>query len=81
MAHQALKRRIRRVRRRLVLIGSTAAVTWAVLAAVALLMVGAWFDLLWELPPRWRIAAWWLAGEAGIDQLEGTHAHVRATVV
>ncbi len=57
MATAQLHHRLRSVRRRLLAIGSTSAVVWGLIAAVGLLLVGAWLDLLWELSPRLRIAS------------------------
>jgi hypothetical protein len=55
-----------RVRRRLIGIGVAAGTFWALAAAAAILLLGAWFDLLWELPSEWRVAAVWIAGLGGV---------------
>ena len=62
MATVQLHHRLRSVRRRLLAIGSTSAVVWGLIAAVGLLLAGAWLDLLWELSPQLRIASLVCAG-------------------
>ena len=57
MADRTLRGQLRRVRHRLLVIGSAAAVAWGVSAAVILLLTAAWMDLLWELSPQWRLGA------------------------
>jgi hypothetical protein len=57
----SLPARLRKVGRRLWMIGACAAVAAGLAAALVLLVLGAWLDLLWEIPPEWRIAAWWIA--------------------
>jgi hypothetical protein len=53
--------RLRRVGRRLWVIGACAAVISGLAAALVLMVVGGWLDLLWEISPGCRIAAWWIA--------------------
>ncbi|MCE5268370.1 MAG: hypothetical protein LLG00_10840 [Planctomycetaceae bacterium] len=53
--------RIGRLRRRLISVHLAAGTVWALAAALLLLLAGAWLDLLWELPPAWRVATLWLA--------------------
>ena len=60
---------LRRVRRRLLSIGTAAAAMWGLAAVTILLLLGAWLDLLWEFPPQWRIATFWAAGAAGAAML------------
>lgn len=56
---------LRRVRRRMLNIGTAAALAWSFTIASLLLLLGVWLDLLWEFPPEWRIAAIWIAAIAG----------------
>ena len=60
-----LQDRVRRLRRRLLGIGLTAGMVWGLAAAVALCLLGAWLDLLWEFSPLWRIATLWAAAIGG----------------
>ena len=57
----SLGAQLRRVRRRLLGIGAAAAAVWGLAAVTILLLLGAWLDLLWEFPPQWRIATFWVA--------------------
>jgi hypothetical protein len=50
-----------RLRSRLLFVDGLAAVCWSVLAIVATLLFAVWLDLLWDLPPRGRVAAFWVA--------------------
>ena len=52
-----LRQRLREIRLRWLLIGSSAAVVWGLVVMVALIMAGVWLDLVWELSPELRIAA------------------------
>ena len=61
----SLRPRLRSVRRRLLLIGGTSGVLWGSAAVLVLLVVGAWLDLLWELPPELRVGVLSLAFGAG----------------
>ena len=61
----SLSTQLRRVRRRLLSVGTAAAAVWALAAATMLLLLSAWLDLLWEFSPEWRIAAFWAAGITG----------------
>ncbi|MEN6451699.1 MAG: hypothetical protein ABFC96_14500 [Thermoguttaceae bacterium] len=61
----SVQTRIGLLRRRLLGVHVTAATVWGVAAATVLLLLAAWLDLLWELPPGWRIAMLWIA--AGCD--------------
>jgi hypothetical protein len=57
MASTTLQARLRHFARRLFAIGITAGVGWGLAAAAALLVICAWLDLLWELPPGLRVAS------------------------
>ena len=48
----SLGAQLRRVRRRLLGIGTAAAAVWGLAAVTILLLLGAWLDLLWEFSPR-----------------------------
>jgi len=75
----SLGTQLRRVRRRLLGIGTAAAAVWGLAAVTILLLLGAWLDLLWEFPPQWRIATLWLAAFGGAVLLGAlTAATVRA---
>ena len=56
---------LRRVRRRLITSGTLTAAAWALVAGIAVLLIGVWLDLLWELSPEYRIAAWIAAAVGG----------------
>src|SRR5947209_3290391 len=56
MERAALQRHLQRFGRRLLAIGVASGVGWGLAAALLLVLAGAWFDLLWELPPQLRIA-------------------------
>ncbi len=62
----SLGAQLRRVRRRLLGIGTAAAAVWGLAAVSILLLAGTWLDLLWEFPPEWRIATFWVAGVCGV---------------
>lgn len=66
MTSAAIGSHLQRVRRRLWLIGTTTATLWGVVGASLLLLVGIWFDLLWELAPQARIAATTVAVAGGL---------------
>ncbi|MFW6124501.1 MAG: hypothetical protein ACOC46_00015, partial [Pirellulales bacterium] len=70
----SLRSRLRRFRRRLWMIGSASAMAWGVAAAVLLLLVAAWLDLLWELSPRARLGVTAVAIVAGLAALGGCMA-------
>src|SRR5437016_12789258 len=57
MATPPLQDRLRRLGRRLLAVGVAAGLGWGLAAAVLLLLVCAWLDLLWELPPGMRAAS------------------------
>ncbi len=79
MTDNSLPKRLRRVRRRMFLIGSAAAVAWTLAAAIVMLLAAAWLDLLWEPSPVWRIAMLATAGVAALGLLGAlTVATVRA---
>jgi hypothetical protein len=65
MASQSLRARLARVRRRLLLIGSSSAVFWGFQAGAVLLLAVVWLDLVWELSPAWRVATLCVSGAAG----------------
>lgn len=65
---------LRRIRRRLLGIGTAAATAWGLVAVTVLLLLGVWLDLLWELSPEWRIGTFWAAGIAGAVLLIGLAA-------
>lgn len=50
-----------RVRRRLWLVDSVQGLCWGLLAAIATMLIGMWFDLVWELPAQARLATWGIA--------------------
>ena len=62
---ESLHARIGRFRRRLMGVRLAAGTFWGLAAAAAMLLLGAWLDLLWELPSEWRVAAVWIAGLGG----------------
>jgi len=66
MDRNQLRNRLRTVGRRVVLYGTATGLVWGVAVASAVLLCGAWLDLLWELSPQGRIATLALAGLAGI---------------
>ena len=57
----SLHKRLRYFGRRVLAVGVAAGVAWGIAAAVVLLLVSVWLDLLWELPPSVRIAGTVLA--------------------
>jgi hypothetical protein len=57
MQKPLLSKHLRRIGRRLLAVRLSSGVAWGLTAAVALLLVGVWCDLLWELSPELRIAA------------------------
>jgi uncharacterized coiled-coil protein SlyX len=65
----ALRDRLRRAARRRLAVGAAAALGWGLLAAAAVLVAGAWLDLLWEIPPEGRLAVLAVAGLAGVTLL------------
>lgn len=62
----ALHRKIAQIRRRVLGVGAAAAAFWVILAIIGLLLLAAWLDLLWEMPPDLRTAAVWIAGAIGL---------------
>jgi hypothetical protein len=52
-----LQSRIRKAGQRLLLIGSAGGVIWGLAAAIVLLLIAAWLDLVWELSPTARIVS------------------------
>ena len=66
MDRNQLRTRLRTVGRRVVLYGTATGLVWGVTVASAVLLCGAWLDLLWELSPQGRIATLALSGLAGI---------------
>jgi hypothetical protein len=65
----SLGTQLRRIRRRLLSIGTAAATVWGLAAVTVLLLLGVWLDLLWEFSPEWRIGTFCLAGVAGAAML------------
>ena len=61
----SLAAQLARVGRRLMLVGASAGVLRGLAAAFAVLILGAWIDLLWDLAPRLRIAVWAIATTGG----------------
>src|SRR5437879_6290944 len=57
---------LRRLSRRLLVIGATAGAGWGLAVALAMLLAFAWVDLVWELSPEVRFAGWILAGLGGV---------------
>ncbi|HEV3022117.1 MAG TPA: hypothetical protein VGX76_06605, partial [Pirellulales bacterium] len=57
MAETALTLSFRRLRRRMLAVGSCSAAAWGATAAIALVAAGVWLDLIWELSSVVRIAA------------------------
>ncbi len=70
----SLRTQLRRVRRRLLNIGLSAAAVWGLAAATIFILLGAWLDLLWEFSPQWRIATLWAAGACGAALLAAAAA-------
>jgi len=66
MDRSQLRTRLRTVGRRVVLYGAATGLVWGVTLATAVLLCGAWLDLLWELSPHGRVAALAVAGAAGL---------------
>ncbi len=66
MTSTAIGSHLQRVRRRLWLVGSATAIIWGTVGASLLILVGVWFDLLWELAPQARIAATSVALAGGL---------------
>lgn len=63
---ESLRAALQKVRRRLYWVGGASGILWAVAAAVVLLLVGAWLDLVWELSPQLRIATLLASGLASL---------------
>jgi hypothetical protein len=61
-----LSRQLSGLRRRVLAIDGVAGLGWGLTAAVGSLLAAAWIDLIWDLPPEARIAAWGLAAMAAI---------------
>ncbi len=61
--------RIQRLAGRLFRVHLAAGTAWALVAAVFVLAVVVWLDLMWELSPIWRISAWFFAGGAAIVRI------------
>ena len=57
MSDRRLRGVVRALRRRLVAIGASSAVSWGLAAAAVFLLLAAWLDLLWDLSPHARTAA------------------------
>ena len=55
MAQTTLASRLALVRRRLLIVGGSAAVVWGLFCALLALAACVWFDLVWELSPQWRV--------------------------
>ena len=51
-----LQAQLRHFARRLLAIGVASGLGWGLAAAILLLVVCVWLDLLWELPPAMRVA-------------------------
>ena len=66
MTNLSLQTCLGRVRRRLLAVGWAAGIVWAMGAALAVLLVGVWLDLLWELSAECRVALLWASGITGI---------------
>src|SRR5262245_23377991 len=56
-----LLKRLQRLAWRHMAIQVAAGAAWGVVGAAAMLVAGAWLDLLWETPPWARVAVMWLA--------------------
>ncbi len=65
---------LHRVGRRLLAVRLASGLGWGLGAAIAVLLLGAWLDLLWELTPELRITAVALAGTAGVGVILGQAA-------
>ncbi len=65
MTNLSLQACLGRVRRRLLAVGWAAGIVWAIAAALAVLLVGVWLDLLWELSAQWRVALLWARAITG----------------
>src|SRR5437879_7300325 len=57
MAGDTLRQHLRRIRRRLVLCEGVSGGSWGLIAAVGLLLLAMWLDLLWELSPHLRVTS------------------------
>lgn len=57
MPDSRLTSMLKQVRRRQLLVGNTAGLLWAIVAAVSALLICMWLDLLWELSPQLRVVA------------------------
>lgn len=68
----ALVRSLRGIRGRMLRVGGSAAVAWAVAGAALCLIFGVWADLVFELSPKLRIAVLMVAAGAGLLLLAGT---------
>ena len=54
MSDPQLNAILSKVRRRSLLLGGAAGVSWAVAAVAVVMVVGIWLDLVWELSPQLR---------------------------
>jgi hypothetical protein len=63
---ELLQQRLRSVGRRLLAVRTLGGFGWGAVAAVVLVFVAVWLDLLWELPPGLRAAALVIAPTIGI---------------
>jgi len=66
MSDNRLKSLLEKVRRRHLVVGSTAGLLWAIVAAVSALLICMWLDLLWELSPQLRVVAAVVSALAGL---------------
>ncbi len=57
------------IRKRLVIIRGASLVCWTLLVVMAVLLAGAWFDLIWELTPQARLVTVRVALIAGVALL------------
>lgn len=56
MADTALRTHLRKLKRRRLAIGIASGMAWGLAAGIAFVLVGAWFDLIYDLPPNVRFS-------------------------
>lgn len=66
MANTPLKTQLRPVKRRCWLLGIATGSAWTLVVVVLLMLLGGWFDLVWELSPFSRIGVWGISVLIGI---------------
>ena len=71
MSSTSLHDRMRSLKRRLLAVGLSTSMGWGVAAAVLLLLLGMWLDLMFELAPRARIACGIAGAALGLFMVAG----------